>query len=311
MAQPPFPAPSAFTVADLEHALGDATDAVMAERPHDAVAFAAAFLARAGRDESASGIDSSGLSAADIHSSEEAYFEHVRPYLQAAFSSAVTAVYNEQPHDWQPFLARHLAAAKLPDTSAPVESGHLDPSAHKAIPLLRGLDDRLERMLSRGIIKLLRADVLRSDVVAGSSFEKILRRQDLESLEASSGVRLFLSAEEAVAALRSSSRSVGALTYGWTSPDHPDVTNKYLAAVRRFLRSPLGSHIVGLFWEYARAVDGAARCASLDELPTRALARAAALRRFGRSHALRMRRTSFARPSAGWATCTPRLSARR
>jgi hypothetical protein len=85
-----------FTVADLELALSDATDAVMAARPHDAVAFAAAFLAQAGQDISASG----SSSAADImHTSEEAYFEHVQPRLQAAFSSAVTAVYNEQPHD--------------------------------------------------------------------------------------------------------------------------------------------------------------------------------------------------------------------
>ena len=60
---------------------------------------------------------------------------------------------------------------------------------------------------------------------------------------------LFLSADEAVAALRAKKRSIAALTYGWTTPDDPDVTAAYLAAVRRFLRSPLGAHVTAVFWE--------------------------------------------------------------
>ena len=63
------------------------------------------------------------------------------------------------------------------------------------------------------------------------------------------GSRMFLSADEAVAALRAKKRSIAGLTYGWTTPDDPDVTAAYLAAVRRFLRSPLGAHVTAVFWE--------------------------------------------------------------
>ena len=64
-----------------------------------------------------------------------------------------------------------------------------------------------------------------------------------------SKVKIFLAPAEAVAALRAKNRSVGALTYGWGSPDHPDVTNDYLHSVRRFLLCPLGTHICAVFWD--------------------------------------------------------------
>ena len=51
-------------------------------------------------------------------------------------------------------------------------------------------------------------------------------------------------------AVRCRKRSVGSLTYGWQSPDHPDIEGKTLAAVRRFLRSKHGKHIIGLFWDF-------------------------------------------------------------
>ena len=62
---------------------------------------------------------------------------------------------------------------------------------------------------------------------------KLLRRQELERMEEERGIRIFLTPEEAVAALRSLRREVAGLTYGWASPDHPDVTGEYLANVRR------------------------------------------------------------------------------
>ena len=71
----------------------------------------------------------------------------------------------------------------------------------------------------------------------------------------SEAIRIFLTPEEAVSALRSLSREVAGLTYGWASPDHPDVTGEYLANVRRFLRHPLGEHVTALFWECAAAPD--------------------------------------------------------
>jgi len=78
--------------------------------------------------------------------------------------------------------------------------------------------------------KLLRAEFLQR--VSEAMLPELLRRQELERIEKERGVRIFLSPDEAVAALRSLSREV-AVTYGWTSPDHPDVTGEYLANVRR------------------------------------------------------------------------------
>ena len=119
---------------------------------------------------------------------------------------------------------------------------------HAAIPLLTKLDDKLADALHASAIKLLDADFLRSE---GSEawLPRILRRQELEAMEQAQGSRIFLSADEAVAALRAKNRSIAGLTYGWTTPDDPDVTGEYLAAMRRFLRSPLGAHVTALFWE--------------------------------------------------------------
>ena len=111
------------------------------------------------------------------------------------------------------------------------------------------LDDRLVAALRSGAIKLLRADFLRRhrSLLAGGV---IPRRQDLEALERRTpGLRVFLTPDEAVCALRANGRHVGAVTYGWTTPSHPDPTGHYLAAVCRFLDSPLGAHITALFWE--------------------------------------------------------------
>ena len=122
---------------------------------------------------------------------------------------------------------------------------------HAAIPLLVALDDRLVAALRSGAIKLLLADFLRGDQGSASALPRILRRQDLEALEQSTGARVFLSPSEAVEALRANARLVAALTYGWTSPDHPDLSSAYLEAVRRYLRSPLGAHVVAIFWDFA------------------------------------------------------------
>ena len=121
--------------------------------------------------------------------------------------------------------------------------------AQVGVHQLNALDGRLAAVLRSGAIKLIRADYLR-DENSEAALPTIVRRQDLESVERRRGIRIFLSPKEAVAALRASNRSLGALTYGWCSPDHPDVTGEYLAAVRRFLRSPLGAHLKALFWDF-------------------------------------------------------------
>ena len=125
---------------------------------------------------------------------------------------------------------------------------------HKGIPLLAALDELLVAALRSGAIKLLRAEFLRAN---GSEavLPELLRRQELERMEKEGGIRIFLTPKEAVAALRSLRREVAGLTYGWASPDHPDVTGEYLANVRRFLRHPLGEHVTALFWECAAAPD--------------------------------------------------------
>ena len=137
--------------------------------------------------------------------------------------------------------ASATAAASLPKLTA---------ADHKGIPLLAALDEALVAALRSGAIKLLRAEFLRAD---GSEavLPELLRRQELERMEEERRIRIFLTPEEAVAALRSLSREVAGLTYGWASPDHPDVTGEYLSNLRRFLRHPLGEHVTALFWECA------------------------------------------------------------
>ena len=111
------------------------------------------------------------------------------------------------------------------------------------IVFLASLDDRLEKLLSTAAIKLVHARFIRQTTLV-----QIKRRQDLEKLEAENGA-IFLTPTEAIAALRANARSICALTYGWTSPDHPDMSGAYLAALRHFLCSDLAVHIQAVFWE--------------------------------------------------------------
>ena len=139
-----------------------------------------------------------------------------------------------------------------PSTGAgdiPLAAQTVDDLAHPAVPRLRALDDRLAGALRKGVIKLLMSDFLRLEGGVGRLL-RIERRQDLEALEAEqTGLKIFLTPEEAVSALRSNTRAIAALTYGWTSPDHPDVTNAYLHAVSKFLRHRSGAHLRAVFWE--------------------------------------------------------------
>ncbi|EOD37858.1 hypothetical protein EMIHUDRAFT_122287 [Emiliania huxleyi CCMP1516] len=148
-------------------------------------------------------------------------------------------------------------------------SAALTAADHKGIPLLAALDEALVAALRSGAIKLLRTEFLRAD---GSEavLPKLLRRQELERMEKERRIRIFLTPKEAVAALRSLSREVAGLTYGWASPDHPDVTGEYLANVRRFLRHPLGEHVTGLFWDFS-SLPQKPRTAAEDEFFYQAL----------------------------------------
>jgi len=143
--------------------------------------------------------------------------------------------------------ASATAAASLP-ISSPLPK--LTAADHKGIPLLAALDEALVAALRSGAIKLLRAEFLRADG-SEAMLPKLLHRQELERMELERGICVFLTPEDAVAALRSLRREVAGLTYGWASPDHPDVTGEYLANVRRFLRHPLGEHVTALFWDFS------------------------------------------------------------
>ena len=113
--------------------------------------------------------------------------------------------------------------------AAQEQGAQVSTTDHKGIALLMALDDTLAAALASGAIKLIRADFMKQ-----STQPHLLRRQDLEALERDE-LAVFLKSDEAVALLRSNTRGIAALTYGWVTPDHPDETDEYLAAMRRFL----------------------------------------------------------------------------
>ena len=115
--------------------------------------------------------------------------------------------------------------------------------------VLKALDGGLETVLGAGDIKIVRADFMLSNDDARAC---ISRRQDLEAMERDGGARVFLSPSEAVEALRAKDRSIAALSYCWISAEHPSAHGQaYIMAVRRFLQSGHGTHVVGVFWDYA------------------------------------------------------------
>ena len=104
------------------------------------------------------------------------------------------------------------------------------------------LDERLVAAVSTGAIALLDAGWVRD-----GGEKTISARQELES----AGGGALLSAEKGAALIRTGTRCVGAVTYGWATDEHPDPTGARLSAVRAFLKSERGRHIRGLFWDYA------------------------------------------------------------
>ena len=114
------------------------------------------------------------------------------------------------------------------------------------VKFLKAVDGRLRTSLKDGTIRLVRAEFLRSD----ANLTHIVCRQELEAREKRTSQDIFVAPRHATRLLDQCSRSIGVLTYGWTTPDDPDVTGTYLASVRRFLRSDLGAHIVAIFWDF-------------------------------------------------------------
>jgi hypothetical protein len=113
------------------------------------------------------------------------------------------------------------------------------------IPQLKALDEKLTDALRAETIVLIDADFLRS-----GNLERMRRRQDLEEFARETGERIFVSAATAVMLMESGNRSVGSLTYGWSTPDHPDPEGVVLARVVAYLRSGLGVSIRAVFIDY-------------------------------------------------------------
>jgi hypothetical protein len=104
---------------------------------------------------------------------------------------------------------------------------------------LKNLDGDLSDALTRGVVRLLNADFVRA-----GELSIMLRQQDLLLKQ-----RALLTPREAAKVLAAGTRSIGALTYGWCTMDHPDPDGVYLKAVRHFLLTDAGRGIKAIFWE--------------------------------------------------------------
>lgn len=112
--------------------------------------------------------------------------------------------------------------------------------------LLGTLDDKIEAALAAQHLRLLSTAWLRRRPPGW----KMLRRQELEALE-QSGEHPYLSAEDAISALRAADRRIAVLSYGWLTPSHPDPLLHRISAVRSHVDANLS--LVGLFWVCAHA----------------------------------------------------------
>jgi hypothetical protein len=112
-------------------------------------------------------------------------------------------------------------------------------------------DTKLAKALSTGCIKLLDASALRhGKILANDAQPEFVRRQELEERERA-GTDFFLAPAAAAAALRAADRRICFLTHAWRATNHPDPDGATLAALLRFLRSPLGTHVVAVFVDVA------------------------------------------------------------
>ena len=66
--------------------------------------------------------------------------------------------------------------------------------------------------------------------------------------------RFFLAPEAAAAALRNAKRELCFLSHAWRTVVHPDPDGATLDALLRFLRSPVGSLVKGVFLDFPRAL---------------------------------------------------------
>lgn len=130
----------------------------------------------------------------------------------------------------------------LPSTAARKEPlakmGHPLLSA-KTVAALSPLDSALIATLEQGGIALVRTESL-------LKLSKLPYRQQLEAIDPTA----LMPPAEAAALLRSGTRAVGALTYGWGCGGDCDPDGAYLRSVQAALRTEELAHIEVLFWDY-------------------------------------------------------------
>jgi hypothetical protein len=74
--------------------------------------------------------------------------------------------------------------------------------------------------------------------------------QELEADEREGGAGVFLVPAAAAEALRAAGRRVCFLSHAWRTCVHPDPDGETFLALLRFLRHPLGAHVVGVFVDF-------------------------------------------------------------
>ena len=121
----------------------------------------------------------------------------------------------------------------------------MEPAAEPAVQF-KIIDEPLAQALASGHIRLIDAAVLRA-----GTLKSLQRRQDLERRQKFELSVIFLPPEEAAAELRAAKRRVCFVSHAWRSCVHPDPDGATLAALLRFLRDPLGAHVVGVFVDFA------------------------------------------------------------
>ena len=114
------------------------------------------------------------------------------------------------------------------------------PSQIKA--LLSELDNRLAGVLKSGDIRLIRTEWL----LAQPLDYRMQCRQDLEERERK-GESPLLKEQEAVDLLRSGTRAIGVLSYGWLAAGLCDPVGERVSTLRNTLK--LQTHITAIFWE--------------------------------------------------------------
>ena len=148
--------------------------------------------------------------------------------------------------EWRRGFSSYVALVNDASTkSDSMHFGHCSPrkGVHLSSPnlFLVGLDEPLRVALTNGTMRLLDADALRA-----GALKHVARRQSLEQEQPS----IFLAPEKATAILAYGARKVGVLTFPWRTRSDPDPDGQTLAAVLRFLSSPAGQHIRGIFWDF-------------------------------------------------------------